>query len=80
MLITEGESISADARLLAGSLEVDLSTLTGESVPERQIKRATRLIAFVAIGVGLAFLPIGLAAGLGLSSAASFAIGLLVAN
>jgi calcium-translocating P-type ATPase len=142
MLITEGESISADARLLAGSLEVDLSTLTGESAPvtrsagpaeagvpllqaedvifsgtactggdaegvvtatgmgtelgriaalsqragsdesplERQIKRATRLIAFVAIGFGAAFLPVGLAAGLGLSAAASFAIGLLVAN
>jgi magnesium-transporting ATPase (P-type) len=142
VLIAEGESISADARLLTGSLEVDLSTLTGESVPvtrsagpadaglpllqaedvlfsgtactggeaqavvtstgmntelgriaalsqragsdesplELQIKRATRLIAFVAIGAGLAFLPIGLAAGLGLSAAASFAIGLLVAN
>jgi len=40
----------------------------------------TRLIAFVAIGGGIAFLPIGLAAGLGVSLAASFAIGLLVAN
>ena len=142
LLIEEGESICADARLIAGSLEVDMSTLTGESVPvdrsaepadasvpllqatdvvfsgtsctageaaavvtatgmltelgriaalsqrtgfdqsplERQIKRATRLIAFVAIGAGLAFLPIGLAAGLGLTAAASFAIGLLVAN
>ena len=142
LLIEEGESICADARLIAGSLEVDMSTLTGESVPvdrsakpadagvpllqatdvvfsgttctggdaeavvtatgmrtelgriaalsqrtgsdrsplERQIKRAARLIAFVAIGAGLAFLPIGLAAGLGLTAAASFAIGLLVAN
>lgn len=31
--IEEGERISADARLLSGSLEVDASTLTGESVP-----------------------------------------------
>ena len=47
---------------------------------ERQITRAARLIAFVAVGAGLAFLPIGLAAGLSLTAAASFAIGLLVAN
>ncbi len=142
VLVEEGESICADARLLTGTLEVDMSTLTGESVPvirsaspaepgvpllqaqdvifsgtactggeaealvtvtgmltelgriaalsqragsdesplERQIKRATRLIAFVAIGAGMAFLPIGLGAGLGIASAASFAIGLLVAN
>jgi calcium-translocating P-type ATPase len=32
VLITEGERISADARLLDGSLEVDLAALTGESV------------------------------------------------
>jgi magnesium-transporting ATPase (P-type) len=38
------------------------------------------LIALVAVGAGLAFLPIGLAAGLTLAAAASFAIGLLVAN
>jgi len=142
LLIEEGESICADARLMAGTLEVDMSTLTGESVPvtraagpadpgepllqaedmvfsgtactageaqalvahtgmrtelgriaalsqrsgpdqsplERQVKRATRLIAVVAVGAGIAFLPIGLAAGLGVASAASFAIGLLVAN
>ncbi len=142
LLIEEGERVCADARLIAGNLEVDMSTLTGDSVPvdrttgpadpgvprlqaadvifsgtnctggeaealvtatgmhtelgriaalsqrtgsdesplEHQIKRATRLIAFVAIGAGLAFLPIGLGAGLGLSAAASFAIGLLVAN
>ncbi len=142
LLIDEGESVCADARLLAGTLEVDMSTLTGESVPvtrfagradagtplleasnavfsgtvctggeaaavvtatgmrteigriaaltertgsdssplERQILRVTRLIAFVAIGGGIAFLPIGLAAGLSVSLATSFAIGLLVAN
>jgi calcium-translocating P-type ATPase len=31
--LTEGDRVSADARLLSGSVEVDLSTLTGESVP-----------------------------------------------
>ena len=51
-----------------------------ESPLERQVKRATRLIALVAVGAGLAFLPIGLAAGLSVAAAASFAIGLLVAN
>ena len=33
LMIEEGEGISADARLLEGSVEVDLSTLTGESLP-----------------------------------------------
>ncbi len=142
LLIEEGEQICADARMLAGTLEVDMSTLTGESVPvtraagipdpgvpflqasevvfsgtactggaaravvtatgmgtelgriaalsqragrtesplERQVTRAARLIAFVALGAGIAFLPIGLAAGLSIAAAASFAIGLLVAN
>jgi magnesium-transporting ATPase (P-type) len=32
LLIEEGERISADARLLEGAIEVDMSTLTGESV------------------------------------------------
>ena len=142
LLIDEGDSICADARLMTGTIEADMSTLTGESVPvtrtagpadtgvpllqaadvvfsgtactggqaeamvtatgmrtelgriaalsqragpdqsplERQVTRATRLIAFVAIGAGAAFLPIGLAAGLSVAAAASFAIGLLVAN
>ena len=142
LLIEEGESVCADARLMEGVLEVDMSTLTGESVPvtrsagpadvgvpllqaadvifsgtactggeaealvtatgmhtelgriaalsqragrsdsplEHQVKRATMLIAFVAVGAGIAFLPIGLAAGLSVAAAASFAIGLLVAN
>jgi len=142
LLVEEGESVCADARLMAGTLEVDMSTLTGESAPvtrtagpadvgvpllqaadvifsgttctggeaealvtatgmhtelgriaalsqrggrsdsplEHQVKRATMLIAFVAVGAGIAFLPIGLAAGLSVAAAASFAIGLLVAN
>ena len=33
LLIEEGERISADGRLIKGSLEVDASTLTGESTP-----------------------------------------------
>jgi calcium-translocating P-type ATPase len=33
LLIEEGDRISADARLLSGGLEVDSSTLTGESMP-----------------------------------------------
>jgi calcium-translocating P-type ATPase len=142
LLIEEGERICADARLMTGTLEVDMSTLTGESVPvirsaddvdggvpllqardlvfsgsectggeaqavitatgmrtelgriaalsqrvgreesplEHQVKRVARLIALVAVGAGIAFLPIGLAAGLSLAAAFSFAIGLLVAN
>ena len=33
LLLAEGDRISADARLLEGAVEVDLSTLTGESQP-----------------------------------------------
>ncbi|HET9657155.1 MAG TPA: cation-transporting P-type ATPase [Kineosporiaceae bacterium] len=33
LLVAEGERICADARMLSGSVEVDLSTLTGESLP-----------------------------------------------
>ena len=33
LLIDEGDRISADGRLLAGGIEVDLSTLSGESAP-----------------------------------------------
>ncbi len=33
ILLGEGERVSADARLLEGALEVDVSTLTGESIP-----------------------------------------------
>jgi len=143
LVLTEGDRISADGRLLSGSLEVDASALTGESMPvlrsaelvdtdvpfleardlvfsgtsctggearavvfatgmrtelgriaalsqrveadesplERQVRRVAWLIALVAIGVGLAFLPIGtLVAGLPLEPAAVFAVGLLVAN
>jgi len=33
LLLEEGDRISADARMLSGTVEVDTSTLTGESVP-----------------------------------------------
>ena len=142
LFIEEGDAISADARLLEGVLEVDMSALTGESTPverragaldvngpilsapdllfsgtvatsgmasalvyrtgmstelgriaalterigreesplERQVRRVAWLIATVAITVGIAFLPIGLLAGLPLPDAIVFAVGLLVAN
>jgi calcium-translocating P-type ATPase len=141
LLLEAGDKISADARLLEGGLEVDLSTLTGESLTvyrssklnghgplleardlvfsgttatggearavvfatgmatqlgriaalsqqvgreesplEREVRRVAWLIALVAVAVGFAFLPLGLVAGLPLADAASFAIGLIVAN
>ncbi len=33
LILEEGDGISADARLLSGALDVDMSALTGESVP-----------------------------------------------
>jgi calcium-translocating P-type ATPase len=142
MVISEGQRVSGDARILDGEIGVDMSTLSGESAPvvrtstpslpdtplmecsdlvfsgtsctsgachalvyatgdhtelgriaalaqqgrredsplERQVKRIARLIAVVAVGIGLAFLPIGLLAGLSLKDSALFAVGLLVAN
>ncbi len=41
LLLAEGDRISADARLLEGSVEVDLSTLTGESQPVLRSAGAT---------------------------------------
>jgi calcium-translocating P-type ATPase len=143
LVVAEGDRVSADARLLEGAVEVDLSTLTGESQPvlrsaelrdtagplieardlvfsgsacvggeakaivvhtgmhtelgriaalserveaepsplERQVRRVAWLIAAVAVGAGLLFLPVGwLAAGLPLADALRFTIGLIVAN
>jgi calcium-translocating P-type ATPase len=142
LVVQEGDRISADARLISGTLEVDLSTLTGESQPvtripgvsdagvallqaenmlfsgsaviggearavvtatgmrteigriaalservggessplENQVKKVAKLIAVVSIVVAVAFLPLGLAAGLSTAAAISFAIGMLVAN
>ena len=43
LLLDEGQRISADARLIEGTLEVDMSTLTGESVAvSRAATRAER--------------------------------------
>jgi len=33
IMVEEGDRVSADARLLSGSVEMDVSTLTGESLP-----------------------------------------------
>ncbi|HET7514933.1 MAG TPA: cation-transporting P-type ATPase [Gaiella sp.] len=143
LLVGEGDRISADARLLRGAIDVDMSTLTGESQPvlraaefsdatgpllearelvfsgtscvggeaealvfatgmqtelgriaalserveaaesplEQQVRHVAWLIALVAVAAGLAFLPLGwLLAGLPLQDAATFAVGLIVAN
>lgn len=144
MVVREGDRVSADGRLLSGSLEMDVSTLTGESLPvyrsaatgsagggpllqaqdvvfsgsactggdaaavvfatgmqtemgriaaltqsaghgssplEDQVARVARLIAVVAVGMGAAFVPVGmLLGGLSLGDTLNFAIGLLVAN
>jgi calcium-translocating P-type ATPase len=52
----------------------------GDSPLERQVRRVTYLIAVVAVGVGIAFLPLGVYAGLSWPEALVFAVGLLVAN
>jgi calcium-translocating P-type ATPase len=144
LLVEEGAAISADARIVRGAIEIDLSAINGESVPalrrvaeagdaparrvvetadvvlsgttctggeagavvvhtgmrtelgriadlssrttretsplERQVRRVAWLIAAVAVGVGIAFLPLGMLAGLSFTQASVFAIGLLVAN
>ena len=142
LVISEGDRVCADARMIDGDVEVDLSTLTGESLPaarsadqvdaagpklqarnlmfsgtactggearavvtatgahtelgriaaltqrttredsplERQVKRVAWLIALVAAGAGLIFVPAGMATGLDWTAAATFAIGLIVAN
>ncbi|WP_345351515.1 cation-transporting P-type ATPase [Rhodococcus olei] len=143
VVISEGDRVSADARLLTGALEIDTSTLTGESAPvavavdigdshvpliqardvvfsgttctageatavvfatgmrtelgriaalsqrirheesplERQVKRVAWLITVVAVGMGVAFIPLGtVVAGLSFGDTVTFAIGLLVAN
>ena len=54
---------------------------TEESPLEAQVRRVAWLIALVAVGAGLAFLPIGwLVAGLPLEDALLFTVGLIVAN
>ena len=55
-------------------------TTRAQSPLEAQVKRVAWLIALVAGGMGVAFLFIGVAAGLSVAAALMFAIGLLVAN
>jgi calcium-translocating P-type ATPase len=45
LLLDEGDRLSADARLVAGSLEVDMSPLTGESEPVARSADALRRAA-----------------------------------
>ncbi len=142
VVVAEGDRVCADARVVDGTVLVDLSALTGESAPvtrseqpdahlvplleaadllfsgttctggeatavvtrtgmhtelgriaalsrrgstepsplERQVRRVTLVIAAVAVVIGVAFVPAGLAAGLGWSAAITFSIGLIVAN
>jgi magnesium-transporting ATPase (P-type) len=143
VLLAEGERIAADMRLLSGAVEVDLSTLTGESVSalraadlidrgvprlsardlvfsgttciggeargvvfatgmhtelgriaslservkeqpsplEGQVRRVAWLIAAVAIGLAVAFVPLAIfGAGLSLQNSVVFAVGLLAGN
>ncbi|HEX5087101.1 MAG TPA: cation-transporting P-type ATPase [Nocardioides sp.] len=144
LVLEEGDAICADAKIVRGSVDVDMSAVNGESAPaargvpdagtppatrvvdatdvvlsgttctageaealvvstgmatelgriarltsrttrqasplEQQVRRVAWLIAAVAVGVGLAFLPLGTLAGLSWSEAGVFSIGLLVAN
>ena len=142
LVLAEGDRVCADARIIDGALVIDLSALTGESLPtnrsaeptamigplleaqdlvfsgttctggeaatvvtrtgmhtelgriaalsqrgrtrpsplERQVRRVTWIIAAVAVAAGAAFVPVGLAAGLGWAAAITFSIGLIVAN
>ena len=142
-LVEEGERIAADMRLISGAVEVDLSTLTGESVPavrssefqdrdlprlsardlvfsgttctggdaravvfatgmhtelgriaalservkeepsplDQQVRRVAWLIAGIAVGMAIAFVPIAIfGAGLSVKSSVVFAVGLLAGN
>jgi calcium-translocating P-type ATPase len=143
VVLEEGDRIAADMRLLSGALDVDLSTLTGESVPalrsaelqdsdvprlaardlifsgtsatggeahavvfatgmhtelgriaalservkaepsplERQVRRVAWLIAAIAVGMAVAFVPLAIfGAGLSLKDSVVFAVGLLAGN
>ena len=142
LVIEEGARVCADARIISGTIDVDMSTLTGESQPvtrsptaaapstelleapdmlfsgsacmsgearaivtttgmrteigriaalservggdpsplEVQVRRVAKLIGVVAVVAAIGFLPLGAMAGLSLSAALSFSIGLIVAN
>ena len=143
VVVREGDRVSADARLLQGSVEIDNSTLTGESAAvlrqaaggrqggplleasdvvfsgstcvggeaqalifatgmhtelgriaalsertghdpsplEKQVNSVARVIALVAVAMGVAFVPVGvLISHMPPQEAVKFAVGLLVAN
>jgi len=143
VVVAEGDRIAADLRLISGAVEVDLSTLTGESAPglrsaelvdtdvpriaardllfsgtsatggeahgvvfatgmhtelgriaalsergkeepsplERQVRRVAWLIAAIAVGMAVAFVPIAIfSAGLSFQNSVVFAVGLLAGN
>ncbi len=143
VVVQEGDRIAADMRLIAGAVEVDLSTLTGESAPglrsadlidtnvpriaardllfsgtsatggeargvvfatgmhtelgriaalservkeepsplERQVRRVAWLIAAIAVGMAVAFVPVAIfGAGLSFQNSVVFAVGLLAGN
>lgn len=142
LVLSEGDGVSADGRIMDGTVQMDLSALTGESVPttrsgddtpdtgplldahdlvfsgttctageatvmvtrtgmhteigriaalsrrgepapsplELQVRRVTWIIAAISVVIGAAFVPAGVAAGLGLGAALTFSIGLIVAN
>ena len=42
LVVEEGDRVSADARLLEGAVEVDMSALTGESLPRVRVGRGGR--------------------------------------
>ena len=143
VLVEEGDRIAADMRLISGAVEVDLSTLTGESEPavrsveledsggplltardllfsgttatggegravvfatgmhtelgriaalservkeepsplEVQVRRVAWLIAAIAVGMAVAFVPLAIfGAGLSVKNSVVFAVGLLAGN
>jgi calcium-translocating P-type ATPase len=143
VIVEEGDRIAADMRLLEGAVEVDLSTLTGESIPalrsaelidtavpriaardllfsgtsatggeaqgvvfatgmhtelgriaslservkeepsplERQVRRVAWLIASIAVGMAVAFVPVAIfGAGLSFKNSVVFSVGLLAGN
>jgi calcium-translocating P-type ATPase len=55
VLIGEGDRLSADARLLDGSVELDMSPLTGESQPVTRSSKRTRPAATILEGEDLVF-------------------------
>ncbi|MCW3003803.1 MAG: ATPase, P-type, K/Mg/Cd/Cu/Zn/Na/Ca/Na/H-transporter, partial [Conexibacter sp.] len=89
LLLTEGDRLSADARILEGSVEVDARAHCGaHAAREERVEPAAgagqprrQLVAAFAVISGVGFFAVGtFVAGLPLSDALSFASGLLVAN